>query len=334
MTTQRFKIKTLEKSKGPLVEFNKEIMFSDNGLIIKKDVNNLTIDIHSIEINEGEDKLVRDFSSKIVIKLFPEWIDENSKKNLNKLIHQDEILEKTVVMYAYIYCPSLKKILDIKKVNISVIDNNFPIIFNDIELKNIEGKLIVSSNISRIKSHSDTDLLIADKKNSILCQNDDISIYVDEVDKPGGDYLNIQPEALGKLLFKMSDWTKKESDSPKLFYDSSFEKFIKGGDYYNSVQIFLMMSLIIYSENCLKWYLFGNNFNENDDYHNSIKDYLAKILNIKKNELNEIQSLDENQKIKKYIEISKLLNENIQISTISYKSMFKKFIDEELKFKK
>lgn len=333
MTTHRFNINTLEKSKGPLVEFRKEIFFVDNESTIEKGPSNTTIDLHKIELQEGGEKLLRDFSRIITIKLHPEWVDNNSKVNLEKLIHNEEILENTVILNTYIFCQSTKKIIDIVKTKISAIDRNEPIIFSEIDLYNIEGKIIISSNFSRLKSHSDTDTIIADRKNSILGENTDIVLYLDEVDSLGGDHLSIQPAELGKILFKISDWIKSETDTPKLLYHSSFEKYIKGGDYYSSVQLFLMMSLIIYSESNLKWFLFGNNFDEKKEYHNSVKDFIAKMLNMKKNELNDIQSLDDNKKIDKYLELSQMLIENIQISTISYKTIFKQFIEEELKFK-
>lgn len=135
---------------------------------------------------------------------------------------------------------------------------------------------------------------------------------------------------MGRLLFRIRDWQDSGTDHPQFLYHSDIEKYIKGGDYYLSIQNFLMMGLIIYSDHNLKWIIFSNNFSESNEYHLSIVDYISKILNCKKADLLEINKLECEEKLNEYLKLSKLLLENIQDSSMNFKQMMKKFIENEL----
>jgi len=332
MTTQRFNINTVKRSETPLVEFTKKIIFRGKEKTIEKGLNHTTIDIHEIETFDGIFYPIREYCNLIDLVLDPEWVSPYSIEILKDLVFEDEAIVDAVQLIVYLLCPATKEIISLKKFSINAIEGREEIVFKDIDLNDFKEKIEVHSNISRVKGHSVSDQLIADKKYFILNENKVISIYIDEVEAPGGDHLDIRSEDIGKYLFKLQDWQDDPYNHPTFFYNSNFEKYIKGGDYYNSVKLFLMMSLVIFAEDNLKWILFGRNFNETDEYHRSVQEFLLKILDMKKSEFDEIIDIDNiEEKVTKYIELSQLLVDKIQVFNVSYKTLFKNFIDMELK---
>jgi hypothetical protein len=331
MTIQRFSVDTVKRA-APLIEFRKNIVFKGMNDSIQKGLNDLTIDIHEIETPEGKNLPIREYCSVIDLELEPEWVKQESKDVLSSLIFEDEALEDTVELNVYLLCVSTKEIIDLKKFNIRDINGQNNLIFKDIDLSLYSEKIEIHSSLVRNQGRNSDGSMLADRKKSILCENKIIQIYIDEVDAPGGNHLDIRGENLGGLLFNLKNWNSEPLSHPAFLYNDEFDKYIKGGDHYDSVQLFLMMSLVMYADNILKWVFFSKSFNESDDYHGAMLDFLLQILNVKRSDLIDIlDSDDTHTKMESYLNYSNTLIEKIQISNISYKSMFEKFISSELK---
>jgi hypothetical protein len=331
MTAQKFKIKTIECLDFPLVEFRKIISFKDKDYEIEKGLNDQVIDIHNIELNESTVLPLRKYSKSMNLKLIPEWVENNAMQKLKKVIFDNETVEETVVLNIYLLYPDTKKIVELKKISIQEINQNKQINFDEINLDEIKEKLIIQSNFTRNIGNSSNQTLKADKKFSILATNREIRIYTDEVDAPGGDYLDIGPYELENLLFKIEGGFNGNLKRPKLLYHKAFDKYFKSGDYYKSVQLFLLMGLVVFSDYNLKWILLSEEFDQNNSEHMPVLEFICKILNIKKTEFIKILELDQNEKLSKYLEMSQSLQEKIQINEINYKSFFQKLIKSELK---
>lgn len=331
MTTQIFKINTIQKLDHPPIEFRKVITLIPENRKIEKGLSDLVIDLHHIEQREGEFILLRDKCKSININLIPEWANSAVKDSLKEIIFDDEDLAEIVIVNIYLLALETRDVIDLKKLTISDIESKSEICFSNIDVNKYHGKIEVQSNISRIKGHASKNGLVADRKHFILGENKNISIYLDEVSSIGNNYLDIIPEDLGRLLFRIRDWQEPGTDHPQFLFNSEIEKYVKGGDYFLSIQNFLMMGLIIYSDFNLKWILFSENFSESDEYHLSILDYISKILDYKKAEILDITKLDIEDKLKEYLRLSKLLLEKIQDSSINYKMKMKEFIDNDLK---
>jgi hypothetical protein len=331
MTTQKFKINTIQILDHPPIEFRKVITLIPENRKLEKGLNDLVIDLHQIEQREGEFIPLRDKCKYINLDLTPEWTKSTVKDSLTKLIFNDEHLEEIVVLNVILLASDTRDVIDLKKLTIGDIESNSEICFSNIDVNKYHGKIEVQSNISRIKGHATKNGIIADRKHFILGVNKNITIYLDEVSSIGSNYLDIIPEDLGRLLFRIRDWQEPGIDHPQFLFNSEIEKYVKGGDYFLSIQNFLMMGLIIYSDFNLKWILFSENFSESDEYHLSIVDFISKILDYKKADILNLAKLDIEDRLKEYFKLSKFLLEKIQDSNINYKTKMKEFIDNDLK---
>lgn len=330
MTVQKFRIKTVKRLETSPVEFKKTIVLS-SGKKVEKSFNDYVIDIHSIEAREGLFEPIRDNSSFFDLVLLPEWSTAKAKDLLREVIFEDEIVEDALILNVFLIATESKEVIELRKVRLTDIDSSKEIRFMNIDPNKYFGKIELQSSIVRTKSHPFGKSLLADRKYAIVAENNSIAIYLDEVISIGSNYLDIMPASLGRLLFRIKDWQESGVDHPQLLYNSELDKYLRGGDYYNSVQNFLMMALIVYSDHNLKWILFSNNFSEVDEYHLSIVDFIAKLINIKRADLIEKSKLECDEKLREYLIISKELLECIQDADVNYKQMLKAFIERDIK---
>lgn len=147
MTTQKFKIKTVDRLEIPPVEFRKVISLFPNDKKIDKGLNDSVIDLHQIEKSEGEFIPLRDYCNYFDLMLIPEWSDNDIRESLLKIIFDDENLEETIIMNLYLLSSDTKEIIDLQKINLKDIDINKGIHFNNIDPNKYHGKIEVHSNL-------------------------------------------------------------------------------------------------------------------------------------------------------------------------------------------
>ena len=245
------------------------------------------------------------------------------------MLDKDEDPYEVLELSVRILCPSLSYVYEAKALSLKAIDDQKPIIFNDINLDDVKGNLRVSSELVRKKKHKPSNNPIAFSKYSVLAKNDSITFYVDETDVVGGNRLQIHPAETGNHMFRFKNSSKNSVRPPVLEYHKDFEAFFNAGDEFKSVQSILLLIGFPYLDRLLRWIVFGNP-NFDDPEHMAIVKFIAELCEIKSSELQDLSySGEENDKITKYLGLSDEIFMEIQTLQSGMKKMLYSIITSE-----
>lgn len=320
------KIATIEIVED-LISFKKQIHVVKTGESFEYGFGKSHIYIHHFD--DEENTSLREKTDQIIVELFPSWNADQYLEKLKRTLLPDEDPFKLLKIRIYCECPETKWCSFPIELNVSDSLEKH-VVKIPVDLEDVSNKLIVETSIVRVKNANPTDSFVAIKKDSIVGTLAPIEIYIDEPTQIGSNFLPINPDDTGSLLFDIKDFEDAKINIPALQYNKDFQKYFKS-DQYDSVNFALYTVIPQYIDILLKRLFFIKSLDIQDKMSQAFIVYVSDLTDVEKNQIVEtLQGDDLELKVEMYSNLSiKIFREIQSFNSFSLKSMFKTLLNRE-----
>jgi len=288
------------------------------------------INLYNVELSDGKILIPRKTSSFLTLEIEIEWASGDAMQMLADLIAANEDAEDVLSLQLRASCP--KTFWSSKQEKLKVSEVGKKNITLKIAIADIAEQIFIESYFVRERGISQSQARKAAFPYSIVSRNDEISVQVDFIEPIGGNHLPIEPKDLKNLLFKLE--IEDPYAIPIIYYAEELEKVFKRDDLHTVNTAFLMI-MPGFLDTYLKWLIFYCQPDQTNKEQKSLADKIAKLTGTNWTDIYDIMSSGKEEKIDKYLELSKKLFEGIQTkSSINYKQELEKYINQERKLKK
>jgi len=267
--------------------------------------------------------------SKLTVNLTAHWAGATGINDLKFLIDESERPEEILSIVVEIWCKTTRWCSEQKHISLNEI-GTMKIHSFEIPINEVKELLTVSVFVLRDKGNNKTLLRKANTKYSILSENEEITIQIDERKDIGGAYLPIEPANIVDKVFEI-EGLDKEMDLPRIKYAEEFKEFFTRDDL-QTVNITFIMSMFYFLDSYLKWLIFVSRNDPSDKKYKSVLDLFSRYCDITKPKLIEIIQMKKYspEQTKEFLKLSQDLFNGLQTnSNFKYKKELLKIIKAE-----
>ncbi|MCE3226990.1 MAG: hypothetical protein K0S32_1541 [Bacteroidetes bacterium] len=288
------------------------------------------LNLYNFSTATGDLIVPRNFKTLHII-LKPNWISNYTQNDLDHLLLKGESSHEILKLRLQVWCKNTRWCSEQVAMLLRDVNNKNEIIY-EIPLCDVKEEVVISGFITREKVGRKSESRKADAIFSVLSNCEDISIQIDEKRDIGGNYLPIQPDNIGELLFDVQGM-ENDFELPVIKYSEDFKPFFVK-DNIKTVNVTFMMSMFYFLDSYLKWLIFKCKYDSHDKNQKGLIEIFSKYCDISKNSLIEIvedKKYSETQ-TKEYLRLSLNLFKGIQKdSPVKYSKELKQLIKDETK---
>jgi hypothetical protein len=262
----------------------------------------------------------------LTVNLTTHWAGAVGINDLKFLIDSSENPEEILSFVIEIRCKNTRWCSEQKHIFLSEIGTKKIYSF-EIPINEVKELITVSTFLLREKGNSKTFLHKANTKYSILSENEEITIQIDERRDIGGAYLPIDSDNIGDKVFEIKG-LDNETEIPRIKYSEEFKEYFTRDDL-QTVNTVFMMSMFYFLDSYLKWLIFVSRNDASDKQYKSVLDLFSRYCEITKPKLIDIIQMDKYspEQTKEFLNLSQDLFSGLQTnSNFKYKKELLKII--------